>query len=77
MKIEDEEVDETALLSEEAREDAAPVAQELTYKSRQKWSAGYGIGIIDSLSFPRRIKWPKSRGEKREFFSRLNDEQSE
>jgi hypothetical protein len=59
-------------LNEEAAADAAPVAAEFVYKPRTAWRPGRCLGFIVNTTKPTaRLRWPRGRGDKREFFARL------
>jgi hypothetical protein len=61
-------------LSAEAQRDSAPVAADRPYApARRRWNTGgYCIGFAESTSFPTKLKWPRSKAAKAEFFERIN-----
>jgi hypothetical protein len=65
--------DETAVLSEEAKADAAPVAEALPYRPLHRWRPGRCVGFTISPDMhPVKLKWPKAKKDKAEFFERIN-----
>jgi hypothetical protein len=66
----DRDDDEFSQLSDEAKADAAPVA-EAPYVPRAKWRPGPCLGFIVNTSTPvARLRWPRGR-EVKDFLARV------